>query len=266
MEENQQTKALNELKKLMIIVAVALVGVIIVGIASICFMGLAGGQNNQGSIGLNGVKPDSNTITVSYTQKDKAVPDVANINFGVSTESQKANDCLTQNSTQVNRVMQSIKNLGIGEDDIQTNGYKLFPQYNYADGTQELSGYKCTTNITLSDIAIDTVGKVLDQSASEGVNYIDSVQYSYSKYEEAYSTALTEATGKCKERAEKIAEKNGYKILGIQSMNEDKSNSGGPILYESSKIAAADAGSATQATPGQISVDASVTVTYLIGK
>ncbi|WP_411676553.1 SIMPL domain-containing protein [Caproicibacter sp.] len=263
--EEEKKQGSVELKKFIIAVAAALIGVVaIVGIAFSAFFRLS---NSGRTSGAAQNQSGGDTITVSYTQKDRVVPDLAEISFGVVTDAKEAGDCLSQNSTDVNQVVLAIKKTGIEEKNIQTNGYSLTPRYSYTDGKEEMVGYECRTDIAVSGVSIDKVGTVLDGSAAAGVNKIDSVRYSYSKYDDAYSTALTEATGKCRALADKIAAKNGVGVKGIKAINENKEGSAPPVVYNSSMKLTADAAeSSTQAAAGQIDVNASVIITYEIEK
>src|SRR3989442_824523 len=59
------------------------------------------------------------TITITGEGKVTAIPDIATVNVGLSTEAKVVADAQTQNSTKFNKLLADLKNLGIKAEDIQ---------------------------------------------------------------------------------------------------------------------------------------------------
>ena len=61
------------------------------------------------------------------------------------------------------------------------------------------------TSITVSDILVENIGKIITDSVASGVNELDSVQYLCSDYDEKYQEALKKAVGMAKGKADAMA-------------------------------------------------------------
>lgn len=208
-------------------------------------------------------KTAGSTIQVQSKEEIKVVPDMAQISFAVSTQAADPKECQEKNSEDLNKVITFLKNTGIDEKSIQTSSYGLEPIYDWNNG-QTITGYQMRTGILVSDLPMDQVGPLLSSSVEAGVNNIDSVSYLSSKYDETYQEALKKAISSSKGKAEAMAEAGGCKLGGISTI-EETGNYGQPVYsgYSASGAAQMEAKSMT-VEPGQISVEAQVTVTYKI--
>ena len=110
---------------------------------------------------------EDQVISVTASEKVKVTPDIAELNLSVSSQEADAESCQTANSQAVNQVTEALKAQGIQESSIQTSNYNLYPIYNWENG-QTITGYTMETMITVSDVAIDTVGDVLTAAVNAG--------------------------------------------------------------------------------------------------
>lgn len=203
-----------------------------------------------------------NQITVTGGEKVKAVPDIADIEFGITTQSENALTCQEDNTKEVNRVLDLLKNFGIAENTIQTNGYSLTPRYDWSSNTQTIIGYEMTTNITVSALPIDQVGKLMGDSVNAGINYISSVSYRCGTYDASYQEALKLAIQAATTKAQAMAEASGKTLGTVIGMEEQRPNQS--VRYASYAAGAAkEQGTADMAVmPGEIDVEAEVIVTF----
>lgn len=202
------------------------------------------------------------TIQVQSTEEVKVVPDVAEINFAVSTQAEDPKACQEKNSEDLNRVITFLKDSGIDEKSIQTSNYGLQPIYDWNSG-QNITGYEMRTSLILSDLPIEQAGTLISSCVDAGINNIDNVSYLSSKYDATYQEALKKAIESSKAKAEIIAEASGHTLGEISNIEEintysdarytDYSYSGGGQVMEAKSMVV---------EPGQISVEAQVSVTY----
>lgn len=80
------------------------------------------------------------------------------------TEANDAAACQKNNAQDVSKVIDLLKNLGIAENSIQTSDYYMYPVYNYSGSTSRITGYEATASLTVSNIPIDDLGNILEQS------------------------------------------------------------------------------------------------------
>lgn len=205
---------------------------------------------------------DANKITVSGSEKVKVVPDVADLEFGVTTQSDLALTCQQDNLSEVNRVLDFLKTSGVAETAIQTNGYSLSPRYDWSNNTQVIIGYEMTTNITVTALPMDQVGTLLGNSAGAGVNYISSVRYRSSTYDESYREALALAIKAATTKAQAMAEA-GQKTLGaVSAMEEGAADESVKYNNYSARKEVAMDSAAGGVMPGEVEVEAQVVVTF----
>ena len=162
-------------------------------------------------------------------------------------------------------VISFLKGTGIAETSIQTSNYGLDPIYDWNSG-RTITGYEMNTTITVSDIPIDQAGTLISSSVEAGINSISQVTYLSSKYDESYQQALKNAIASAKVKAEAIAEAGGCTLGPVVHVEEYNDNQ--IARYSTYKNAVTEdmaAGAAAMSVePGQLSVEARVTVEFEI--
>lgn len=211
---------------------------------------------------------ENSGICVSGEEKIKATPDIAEITYSVYTQEKDAKTCQTENGNDVDAVLSLLKEKGIDEKDIRTNNVGLDPIYDWNNG-RKITGYEMTTEIVVSSVPIDEAGTIISDSVNAGINSIDSVQYQCSNFDELYAEALKNAITSARKKADLMAEAGGKKVVAMTQVQE-LSSGDQAVAYTSNNMKqmvvmeadSADAG--TSLMPGQVEVEAEVSVTFSI--
>lgn len=203
-------------------------------------------------------------VTASGYEEVKVVPDLAEIVYAVNTQAGDAQTCQQQNAEEVGKVTALLKEKGIPETSIQTSGYGLNPRYNWNENVQTIIGYEMITQITVSDLAIDQVGGILGDSVSAGINSVESVSYSSSQYDEAYQEALKRSIEAASRKAETMAAAGGFSLDGIVHVEEQSGYQQAKYTNYSVSGAGAESAKNMDVLPGQVSVEARVSVDFKI--
>ena len=87
-----------------------------------------------------------------------------------------ASTCQSENQTDLDAVLALLKEKGIADTSVQTSGLGLNPIYDWDNG-KKITGYEMTTEVVVSDVAIEDAGAIISDSVNAGINSIDSVQY-----------------------------------------------------------------------------------------
>lgn len=211
---------------------------------------------------------ENSGICVSGEEKIQATPDIAEITYSVYTQEKDAKTCQTENAQDVDAVLSLLKEKGIDEKDIRTNNVGLNPIYDWNDG-RKITGYEMTTEIVVSSVPIDEAGTIISDSVNAGINSIDSVQYQCSNFDELYAEALKNAITSARKKADLMAEAGGKKVVAMTQVQE-LSSGDQAVAYTSNNMKqmavmeadSADAG--TSLMPGQVEVEAEVSVTFSI--
>lgn len=211
---------------------------------------------------------ENSGICVSGEEKIQATPDIAEITYSVYTQEKDAKTCQTENAQDVDAVLSLLKEKGIDEKNIRTNNVGLDPIYDWNNG-RKITGYEMTTEIVVSSVPIDEAGMIISDSVNAGINSIDSVQYQCSDFDELYSEALKNAITSARKKAYLMAEAGGKKVVAMTQVQE-LSSGDQAVAYSSDnmkQMAVMEADSADTGTslmPGQVEVDAEVSVTFSI--
>lgn len=222
---------------------------------------------------VSSANSERNVISVNSSETVTVVPDIAEIIYAVRTEAKDAASCQQKNTEDVAKVIELLKSLGVEETSIQTSDYYMYPIYNYSGNTQRITGYEASTSLTVSKLPIDSLDTILAQSVQTGINNIQSITYMSSKYDEEYSNALKLAMESARAKAEALAEAGGCSLGSVVGVREnsnysearytDNALSSKMRSMESLAAAAGEEGSSA-IMPGEVAVEVSITVEYLI--
>ena len=148
--------------------------------------------------------------------------------------------------------------LGVLQEDVVTNSYGVYPEYNYEMTPPELAGYRAnhTLEITCRDVAM--LDGVISALTDGGATEIYNVNYDVGDQRALYAKALELAVRAAQEKALTLASASGKTVTGLVSLTESQSYDMRYALSANAK----DAAIATGIRAGSISVSASVTAVY----
>lgn len=204
------------------------------------------------------------TVTVTASAQVSAVPDVARISAGVSTEADTAREALSRNSEVMRKVIAGLKALGIDGKDIGTSALQIDPRYtNPRDGqAARLSGYRVSNQVSLVQRDLSKLGEVLDQLVSLGANQIGGLSFEVGKAETLKDAARTEALANALRRAKLYAAAAGAEVGAVLTISEDTAvmaPSPRPMMMGRAAMA-----SAVPVEAGSQELEARVTVTWAL--
>jgi uncharacterized protein YggE len=207
------------------------------------------------------------TITVNGTGSVTLAPDMAEVNIGVQTEADEADQASAENTQKVNAIMAALEELGIAESDIQTSNFSVWPRQQRDDQNQVQSITYVVQNsllVTVNDLEL--LGDVLDGAIGAGANAINGITFDLSDRESANAQAMESAMQNAASRADVLAQAANAEIVEVQSVNTFIGGGGVQRQY-AADMAAADemaAGSSVPVSPGEMDVQVEVTVVYTI--
>ena len=217
--------------------------------------------------------------TVSYAQSDqarslnvngrgeiKAKPDVAYLNISVVSNAKTAQAALQDNAARTTSVLKKIKSIIGTNDTVETSGFNLSPVYDYNQATKksDLTGYRVSNDLVVKTTDLDNLGNLIDATTGVGANRINGPRFDIldkSKYREQ---ALQLAVKDARRTASVTAEAAGVSIVRVMQLNPNYNNPQ-PLYarsYDSVRAAAPEA--STPIESGEISISASVNITYEI--
>ncbi len=219
MEENK-TPSWREPKYLLVLVGILLLA----GIVTVAILRdrIVNKQYWQVSVSGRG--------TVSYE------PDVANITMGVQVDKvNRADQALTQLNEKINSVIKAVEEIGVTKENIKTQNYTLYPQYDWINNVQTPGGYNASqllvVKVTNLSVNKDLVSQVIAAATKAGVNQIQGVTFDSSKLEDLKQEARLKAIADAKNKAGSIASNLGVRLGKVIGWWENPINVPGVPYY-----------------------------------
>lgn len=226
--------------------------------------------------------PQNYPREIYVTGEGKALvkPDIAMINFGVTSEAAKSQDAVSQNNEKMNAVIQAIKDLGVEDKDIKTISYNLYPIYGFervitgsGGGVMpmyfpvpenQITGYRLDQQVEVKIRNLDKINEIVDKVTASGANTVSSPQFTVDNMEKVREEARIMAIKQAKEKAMVLVNQAGLKIDRLINISEG--GYGYPIygLGGASVAKEAVVAPTPQIEPGQTEVNVTVTLTYRI--
>ncbi len=145
-------------------------------------------------------------IAVTGRGEVKVSPDRATIQISVQTRASTAAAAAAENANKQQAVLTSLRALGLGNDQLSTINYNVYPEQRYEQGKEPvIVGYTVTNTILAEVRKLSQVGPVIDAALSHGANMISSLQFYASNTEAARRTAIATAIEKARADAEAAA-------------------------------------------------------------
>ena len=199
-------------------------------------------------------------ITVTGSAETEAVPDLATITVGVTTQAETAAAALAANSEAMTEVFAALDGAGIAARDRQTSQLNLSPVYGEnerPDLPPPVVAYQADNTVTIRVREIAKLGGTIDALAKAGANRLFGINFEVSEPRAALDTARRNAVADARAKAELYAEAAGVTLGAVISVSE--SGMASPAPY----FAKADMASAPVAE-GTVTLSANVEVVFAI--
>jgi uncharacterized protein len=208
------------------------------------------------------------TLTVTGHGTVNARPDRGIVQLGVEAQGDTAESAQQGVNGSMQKVVGAIQKLGIEAHSIQTTGIRLTPVYAAQTPGKEsepphILGYRAsnTIRVELSDLGL--VGKVIDAGTQAGANRVEGISFEVQNDSEYRAQALAVAAKKARNEARALANALGIKLGPVWKVNQVAVSAPRPMYsYGAYGGGARFAAVATPVEPGQIAIEASVTVAY----
>jgi len=207
----------------------------------------------------------AHVIEVSGDGQAQSPPDQATLELAIETHAPTAGEAAGTNGALAQKVRDALKGKLGDKGTMWTGGYSLYPDYNEPRPGSEakIIGYHAQNTITVETSNLEVVGPLIDAAIAAGANRVNSLQYSLRDSTKARSEAITRASKDAQAQAQALANALGVKLGSVIKATTVAEMRPIPMM----RMPAAAAMTAAAATPveaGQITVPASVSLTYEI--
>jgi hypothetical protein len=207
---------------------------------------------------------EKNDITISGQGKVVAVPDIAKIQIGLTTQKMAVADAQKENSEKMNKIIKAIKDLGIESNDLKTVSYYIQPQYDWVESGRVFKGYLVSQSVEVKIRETDKISGVLGAAGELGANNIGDLSFEVDNVEKIQQEARIQAISDAKQKAEELATAMGVKLGKITSFSEN-GYVPQPLYYDYAAKEAYGVGGVAEApavSVGESEITADVSITF----
>jgi uncharacterized protein len=203
-------------------------------------------------------------IEVSGNGEFQAAPDLATLEIAIETHAESADHAAGLNGALAQKVRDALTSKLGDKGRMWTGGYSLSPEYSEPrEGKPTVTGYTAENSITVQTGELGLVGPLIDAAIGAGANRISSLNYSLREDSKARSEAIAKAAHNAQAQASALADALGVKLGPVIKGSTEFEARPVPLT----RFAGAAATTANLQTPiaaGQITVPATVSLTYSI--
>lgn len=192
-------------------------------------------------------------ITVQGTASVPAVPDRAELSFGVESQGETARAALAANAAEMRKVIAAVK--AAGGTGVRTQSVSLSPRY---DERNQPQGFVATNTVSATIKELARAGALIDAAVGAGANQVYGPSLSTGDQSDLYRKALQAAVANARANAQALASASGLALGRVTAVVEGGGSVPQPYLVAQKEM---DAGS-TPIEPGTQQVTATVTVTF----
>jgi len=209
--------------------------------------------------------PPPPVLVVSGSAQVMAAPDEATVRLGIVRQSPAAQTAQEQANAVAKEILDAVGRIGIPAAQIQTARLVLSPVYAprgpESRDAPRIVAYNATNTVSVRVNNLSLVGSVIDAGLKAGANQLEGVQFGLRNDLSARQEALKEAVQEARSKAVVMAA-----ALGVALGEVLEASEGGVSVIPFAEAAAQRMALAadTPVSPGQIQINASVTIRYRI--
>jgi uncharacterized protein len=208
---------------------------------------------------------DGPVVVTSGEAIVKRVPDRAWVVITAESRARGPREAQKLNADAMSAVMSKLKAAGLAPDALQTRGYELQPEYDYANGRQTLRGYLARNSVEVRVDDLPRVGEIVDLAVTAGATSVSGVRFDLKDKAGAEREALRLAVEDARQRAVAAATGAGMKVERIVRIEEARvSVSPPPRPMMAMRAEAAQSAGAPPIEAGEMELRGAVTLTATI--
>ncbi len=156
--------------------------------------------------------------------KTFVTPDIAKITVGVAESGLSLKTVQDSVNKKSAALTDAVKNLGVKKEDIKTTSYNLYPQYDYQNSPNRLTGYQVSTTYEITIRDFDKINDLIVVATGAGANMEGGISFEVNeetkkeKLQEAREAAASDA----KEKAQSLASAAGITLGKVINISENQ--------------------------------------------
>ncbi len=211
-------------------------------------------------------------LTVRGNATLQVPADQLKMQVGVTTEAKTVKQALGENTGKIQAIEKVFKEIGLSVKEYKTGRLQIQPRWStrppqYRGHWQpEITGYRVSNIFSIKTKQIELGGKIIESCTRAGANTINSIIFNLATPQVYRSQAITAATANARADANALASAAELNLGTVLNISLDNAAST-PLRSRSMAFSAEMAKSTAPSlnlSPGEVTVQASVTITYKV--
>ena len=193
-------------------------------------------------------------------------PDVASLNLAIETHAATAQQSAGQNAALAQKVVDALNTKLQGKGKVWTGGYSLYPEYNEPRPNDKpvVTGYRAETRSPWRRARSECSGGSIDTAIEAGANRINFLNFTLRDESQARSQAIALAAKDAQTQADSLAKSLGVKLGPVVKATTEAESHADADDARGGDGDERDDGRATPVQPNEVTVPATVSITYQI--
>jgi hypothetical protein len=202
-------------------------------------------------------------FVVTGEGKVSVTPDIAVVNLGIEENGASLKQVQDSVNNKSRNLVDIVKRLGIGESDIKTTSYNIYPNYDYNLQPPKITGYRVSTNYQVKVKDFDKVNDILVKATESGANAVGNISFDINETtkNKKLQEAREEAVAKAKEKAQGLAKAAGISLGKITNVSESQGNEIRP-MYATKDMTVGGSPTPADIQPGETEISVTVSLSY----
>jgi len=163
----------------------------------------------------------SSELAVVGEGKVEVTPDTAYIDAGITVDrASSVADAQKRINEVNNKIIDSLREIGIEKADIKTSNYSINPNYKYENNENRVDGYNGNVTVEIKVRDPQMASKVIETVTTAGANQIQGSRFVVDKPELYREEARIVAIKNAKEQAQNLAKNLGIKLGRVVNIVE----------------------------------------------
>lgn len=210
------------------------------------------------------------TLSVNGQGEVRTAPDRAHFSAAVVNEGDDAESTLAANAERSERLLAALRDAGVATESLRTTGVRLQPMWSSrprdadADWRPRINGYQARNQLEVATADLAGVGTLLAVAVRAGATDIQGVHFHLDDDASARAQAIRIATDRALSEARTLAEAAGTSAGRILELRLDGASSQPPPMLRSTMMDARVEFASVPVEPGEVTVNASVSLTMAL--
>jgi len=189
-------------------------------------------------------------------------PDRAFVTFSTESRGTRPEDVQKQNAAAMTRVQDAVTRAKIAPDAVRTLGFNLQEEFDWVNGKRVSRGYTASNSVEVRVDDLTSLGALMDAAVQAGATGVSAVRFDLKDRAAAEREVLRLAVADARGRADAAAAGANTRVVGIVRIEESGvPRAPTPMPMMRMAMAGPAQPPETPMAPGQIEIEASVTLT-----